>query len=466
LNSTRYLRRLGVTSLLVAALASTLSARNARADGTAAYVQNEVVVGYQPGPFPAPSAAVANREGTTAQVTPDAPAPQTEVLKLPPGVSVTSAITRLRRQPGVSYVVPNFLAHAAGAAWLPNDPGRSHRRRGWERLQWNFLPGTGVNAPEAWANLRADKRAGGRGVRVAILDTGVAYRNWRSFKRSPDFNRTKFVAPYDFVSHNRFPLDREGHGTFVTGTIAESTNNGVGATGLAYGASIMPIRVLDRFGTGDAATIARGIRYAVAHHAQVINLSLEFTPEVTASDIPDLLGAIRYATRRNVAVVGASGNEGLEQVAYPARAPSVISVGATTKDRCLADYSNGGSHLDLVAPGGGDDATLGSDPDCHPGRRLPPIYQMTFFSQNNPDRFGFPRGIFGTSMSTPHVSATVALIIASRVIGPHPTPEQVRARLEQTAQPLGNGRPNGDYGYGLLDAGAATAPPATAARRH
>jgi serine protease len=69
-------------------------------------------------------------------------------------------------------------------------------------------------------------------------------------------------------------------------------------------------------------------------------------------------------------------------------------------------------------------------------------------------------------MSTPHVSATVALIIASRVIGPHPTPEQVRARLEQTAQPLGNGRPNGDYGYGLLDAGAATAPPATAARRH
>src|SRR2546421_54542 len=123
---------------------------------------------------------------------------------------------------------------------------------------------------------------------------------------------------------------RGGHGTFVAGTIAESTNNRIGATGLAYGASVMPIRVLDRYGTGDAATIARGIRYAVRHHARVINLSLEFTPDVTAADIPDLLGAIRYATNRHVVVVSASGNEGVAQVAYPARAQSVIAVGATT----------------------------------------------------------------------------------------------------------------------------------------
>ena len=129
----------------------------------------------------------------------------------------------------------------------------------------------------------------------------------------------------------------------MAGIVAESTNNGIGLTGLAYGASIMPVRVLDRYGDGNAATIARGVRYAVRHHAQVINLSLEFYPDVTAGDIPTLIDAIRYAARHNVVVVGAAGNDYATQVAYPARAPTVISVGATTRDRCLAAYSNGGS---------------------------------------------------------------------------------------------------------------------------
>ena len=88
----------------------------------------------------------------------------------------------------------------------------------------------------------------------------MAFRNYKQFTKSPDFGRTKFVAPYDFVSHNKYPVDREGHGTFVAGTVAESTNNGYGLTGLAYGASIMPVRILDADGTGDAATISRGIR--------------------------------------------------------------------------------------------------------------------------------------------------------------------------------------------------------------
>ncbi len=201
---------------------------------------------------------------------------------------------------------------------------------------------------------------------VAILDTGIAYRNWRQFHRSPDFNRTRFVDPYDFVARNGFPLDREGHGTFVAGIVAESTNNGIGLTGLAYGASIMPVRVLDRYGDGNAATIARGVRYAVRHHAQVINLSLEFYPNVTAGDIPTLIGAIRYAARHHVVVVGAAGNDYASQVAYPARAPTVISVGATTRDRCLAAYSNVGSRLDLVAPGGGGDKAVAERPELPP----------------------------------------------------------------------------------------------------
>jgi serine protease len=363
----------------------------------------------------------------------------------------------------VRYAVPNFIAHADAARFIPNDPGRARVRAGWERLQWNFDSPAGVNAPQAWANLIADHRPGGRGVVVAILDTGVAYRYWHRFRRSPDFNRTRFVHPYDFVAHNGYPLDREGHGTFVAGTVAESTNNDRGLTGLAYGAFIMPVRVLNAAGTGDAATISRGIRYATNHGARVINLSLEFTPDVTAGEIPDVLSAVRFAVSHGVVVVAASGNEGIAHVAYPARAPSVISVGATTRDRCLADYSNDGSELDLVAPGGGTDADLRSDRDCHPARQLSSIYQMTFFDGSHPNHFGLPRGFDGTSMASPHVAATAALVIASGVLGAHPTPSQVRTRLEQTATPLGaRPRPNRNYGWGLLDAAAATAPLASA----
>jgi serine protease len=454
LRTTFHPRRVLAAALVLGTLLAFGPARvqSARA---ADYVPGEVVVGYASGTSATVTADLAKRMGARA-VRGAAPEANTELLKLPRGVSVPQAIARFRHQPGIAYAVPNFVAHAAGAGWIPNDPGLSHRRRGWEKLQWNFLPGPGVNAPQAWANLIADHRPGGKGVVVAVLDTGAAYRNWRGFRVSPDFNRTTFVDPYDFISHNRYALDREGHGTFVTGTIAESTNNGIGATGLAYGASIMPIRVLDKFGTGDASTIARGVRYAVKHHAQVINLSLEFTQDVTAADIPELLSALRFAVSRRATVVAAAGNEGMGQVAYPARTPSVISVGATTRDRCLAEYSNIGSNLDLMAPGGGDDSSAVSDPDCHPGRALPPIRQMTFFDPRHPTRFGFPTGVFGTSMSAPHVTATVALVIASGVLGRHPTPNQIRARLEQTARPLGVGHPNADYGWGLLDAGAAT----------
>jgi serine protease len=435
-------------TLLVAAPAA------ASAASAPDYVPGEVLIGYSAPPATSLQTAVARRIGVRAVA--QSPTPTEQVVQLAPGVSVGAAIARARHQPGVAYAVPDYIAHESGG-WIPNDTGNNGTAGGWQALQWNFLAASGVDAPDAWTNLIADGRPGGRGVTVAIVDTGVAYRNWHQYVRSPDFAGTRFVAPYDFVANNAYPLDENGHGTFVAGTVAEATNNGLGVAGLAYGASIMPVRVLDASGDGDAATIARGIRYAVNHGAQVINLSLEFDLSVGPADIPEMISALGYAHNRGVVVIAAAGNDSSQQLAEPARDPYVISVGATTRDLCLADYSDVGPGLDLVAPGGGDDASLPGDPNCHPNRNLPGIFQMTFNDPFAPRQFSLPGGWYGTSMASPHVAAAAALVIASRVVGAHPTPEQVLTRLEQTARPLGGSKPSANYGYGLINAGAATA---------
>ncbi len=382
----------------------------------------------------------------------------TRTVELAPGAGLGASLTSLRRQPDVVWAVPDYIARSTSIS-IPNDPGiRGHTPGGWQQVQWNFDGTYGINGPQAWANVAADGAPGGAKVIVAVLDTGVAYANRGRYRRSPDFSKYSFVQGYDFIDHTPYANDHNGHGTFVAGTIAEATNNRYGLTGLAYAARIMPVRVLDSAGEGDASVIAEGIRFAVNHHAQIINLSLEFSSDVGASDIPELIEALRYAYRHNVLVVAAAGNEGSTTIPYPARAKHVIAVGATTEHGCLASYSNDGRGITLVAPGGGPDASLPGDPNCNP--ELPSgrdVFQMTFTGAN-PRVFGFPNGYEGTSMATPHVAATAALIIAARILGPKPTVAQLTARLKDTARKLGGPQDQTLYGAGLLNAAAATAP--------
>src|SRR4051812_20926044 len=138
----------------------------AQAAAAAPYKADEVVVRY--------AGAHASAAGAL---------PRTRVVKVAPGDTVADTARRLRARPGVLSATANYVAHASG--WFPPDPGRDGVPSGWQALQWNFLPETGVNAPEAWQHLMAAGRPGGQGVTVAVVDTGVAYANRGRFKRSP-----------------------------------------------------------------------------------------------------------------------------------------------------------------------------------------------------------------------------------------------------------------------------------------
>lgn len=390
-------------------------------------------------------------------------------VRLPPRVGVRRAAVALRRDPRVAYAAPDYLATAsarlpAAGPFIPDDPGPLYGPRapgGWALKQWNFLPWEGeggqalptspggIDAVGAWQNLIAARRPGGAGVVVAVLDTGIAYRAaGHRFRRSPDFYAGQFAHGYDFVANDRLPLDQNGHGTHVAGTIAEETGNGVGLTGLAYGAKLMPVRVLDRRGVGEAGRIAAGIRFAVDHGADVINMSFNFD---CGKRVPGVDEELRRAYRHGVVTVASAGNLGSEScVAPPATAPHVIGVGGTTEGGCMGVYSLAGRGIDVVAPGGGEPME-----GC-PSVLSRPIYQVTLRG-SNPGEFAEPADYVGTSMAAAHVSGVAALTLASVVPkprGPRALVRWLERRLRQTARDIG--APATLEGAGLIDAARAT----------
>lgn len=401
-------------------------------------------------------------------------ASRAHTVRLARGVSVAAATARLRADERVAYASPDYVARASvmtlGTGFaIPNDIGSlsglssNSGGDGWGAKQWNFLPYQavpgaplatspgGINAPGAWRNLIDAGAPGGKGVTVAVVDSGIAYRGSKdgAFRRSPDFSAKQFVPGYDFVDGDSRPLDENGHGTHVAGTIAERTDNAIGLTGLAYGVKLMPIRVLNRRGEGRSSKIAAGIRYAVRHGAQVINMSFNFA---CGRRVPVVDEALREAYLKGVVTVASVGNRYSETCAAPpATGPHVIGVGGTTEGGCLGSYSLTGAAVDVLAPGGGEAVA-----ECA-SVASSPIYQVTLMPRSL-RQFGMPPIYVGTSMAAAHVSALAALVLASDVIqvGPRPTlvARSVARRIKRTARGLG--LPAEKQGAGLIDAAAAT----------
>ena len=337
-------------------------------------------------------------------------------------------------QSAVDYAELEAVARTTVA---PSDPY-------WAGLQWNMynagaksngvVVNHGVKAEAAWA-----AGATGAGVRVAVIDTGVAYENFGAFLAAPDLVGRPFVAPYDAVTGDGHANDENCHGTHVAGTIGQVTGNGIGCAGIARNCTIMPVRVLDSRGSGTHSWIANGITWAANNGAAVMNLSFG-----SAVGSATMQNAIAYAAGRNVVICAAAGNTGIAGVNYPALYTQCIAVGATRFDGARASYSTFGTGLDVVAPGGQTNLDQNGD------RYGDGILQQTFL-QGSPRSFGY---FFfqGTSMATPHVAAVAALVKSVR---PGYTAAQIRKAIESSCVNLGPAGYDTTFGWGLIDAAAA-----------
>jgi serine protease len=247
------------------------------------------------------------------------------------------------------------------------------------------------------------------------------------------------VGGYDFVSDDDQPHDEHGHGTHVAGTIAQTTNNGYGVAGIAPGAAIMPIRVLDANGRGSTADIAESIRWAANNGADIINMSL-------GGPLPSRImqDAVAYAHRKGVTVIAAAGNSGWSMPSFPAAYPNVVAVAATQFDRQTTFYSNYGRYIDIAAPGG--NTQLDQNGDGRPDG----VMQETLMREN-PAEHEFAL-YMGTSMASPHVAGVAALIHQQGITHPDRVEELLQASSTQEVPEYKPDR----YGAGLLSASDAT----------
>ncbi len=381
------------------------------------------------------------------------------------GTSPARALISLQRRRAVAWAERSLQARAA---YVPNDSGVASAAgpaAGWAAVQWELNGPFGINAPAAWSQASKLGGSGGRGVTVAILDSGVAYTTRGPYLRSPDLAAARFVRGFDFIDNDQFPSDEFGHGTFVASIIGATANNGYGTVGVAYRARIMPVRVLDYEGKSDAVTIARGIDYAVRHERRRRQPLARALRRAAAAPDPaqrhDLEDRPQRAAQR--AGGGRRRRVGDRQQLRPARPEQALRHAGDQRRR----DDRARLPRQLLKPRARDGRrrarrrlrrAAAQRPNCHPDELPGRDISGVSFKAGAPGRFEMLPAFRGTSSAAPHVTGIVALVLASGVLGPHPTPGEVERHIERTAHDLGRKGHDRYYGAGLVDATAATAP--------
>jgi serine protease len=479
-----------------AALRDALLGDRIGASGTR-YRAGRVIVRFRDESAMADRQAAVRAASGTGEIAPRSSYADFDVVRIDPSEDAEEAASVLRGRPEVQYAQ---VAHRVHALFVPNDPL-------YLSQQWN-LPL--INMEKAWDI----QPLAGSAITVAVIDTGMAYQNATLTATLPAFrdeNGTQYprlgsvvipysaapqlvspsgaariVAPHDFVNETSTPLDFDGHGTHVSGTIGQLTNDGIGTAGVAFNVKLMPVKVLasawdllfagltnisDVGGSDD--DVARGIRYAADNGAKVLNMSLGSSgpPDcATRSNQPDcspvIEAAMRYAVGKGCFITVAGGNE-FEDTVVPygtnptsviaeiaSRIPGAVSVAAVDRAKAHAYYSSSGSYIELSAPGGSERG-FGSDGFV---RQQTFDFNLTDTFLKPPAQFVAPRfdafgyiGYIGTSMAAPHVAGVAAMLMQQGVTDP----AVIEEILEKTAVDLGTPGRDNTFGFGLVDARAA-----------
>ena len=485
-----------------------------------AFTAGRVIVKFSDSASAGTRDAVVRSVGVGGVLQPRDPSADFDIVAIDPGADGEAVASAFRARPEVEYAQAPYRVHAT---FVPNDP-LYHSSPSFSPGQWNLQM---LNLESAWdIQMQA-----GSAITVAVVDTGLAFHsatldvNIRGFVATDDNGNvvtypalgrqlipygaddqlvgaghsSRIVAPHDFVWNTAEPLDFHGHGTHVSGTVGQLTNDGIGLAGVAFNVKLMPVKVLasewdvlfggSPFVGGSDDNVARGIRYAADNGANIINLSLGSSGPPDCGTRPNQDGcspviesAIRYAVGKGCFVVVAAGNEaetndpdfGLNPTSVIAeiasRVPGAVSVasvdrrafGQTGPRRCTGEpnlpdchayYSSFGPYIELSAPGGSE---RGFGRDGY-------VWQQTFdFTKTDtfllpPAQYGPPRfdifasvGYIGTSQAAPHVSGVAAMLMQQGI----KDPAAIEAALEQLAVDLGPAGRDNQYGFGLVDARA------------
>ena len=325
------------------------------------------------------------------------------LYQLPSTIEILETVEKFNKNKIIKWSEPNYIMELSSK---PNDTDYNK--------QWGYRK---INLEPAWEIIDNNNST----VKVAVIDSGIMPEH-DDLRANINMSEAK-----DYVDGDNNPIDSsniESHGTHVSGIIAAVSNNSYGVAGISNKIEIIPIRVFEN-DSADSSKIAEAINYAIDINADIINMSFGGGKNNTSV----LQEPIRNAYDAGIVLIASSGNVNISnsELMYPAEFSETIAVGATDINNNIASYSNTGSTLDLVAPGGDGSG----------------IYN-TIGYQNNDSLFG---NMEGTSMAAPHVSGIAALLLAQGV-----SPSNIRHRLTSTAVDLGPAGKDNTYGYGLVDA--------------